>query len=369
MEQPSLFVGPFNTVGPKTITIAYSGDTFTNAGSTTTTVTVTEAAPTATTTTATAGAMTYGTAGSVNVTVTPAGSTGTVTVRNGATVLGTGTLNGAGSVQVAIPGTSLEPGSHTLSVSYGGDTTHAASSGTVTIVVSKASSNTAATANPVHVTVNTGTSTITVVVGSGGGTATGTVQAYVGGNLVDSGPLASGMATLTVGPFTTTGAKTVEVRYLGDAHIAPSQDTATVIVDPPAKIVPKMGISAHAQHGARPEDPGHADRGCCRGRRAGQGFHQDRDPGHGRRLGHHVGRSRRWPGRRTAAEVPGPGCEADPGHLPRQRDHRQQGRRSTRSRCPRSRERAPTILTWPAFRPSRTPSWSRAARRWRPRSR
>ena len=38
-------------------------------------------------------------------------------------------------------------------------------------------------------------------------------------------------------------AQTVEVRYLGDAHIAPSKDTATVIVAPPDKIVPKMGIA------------------------------------------------------------------------------------------------------------------------------
>ncbi len=203
---------------------------------------MTEPAPTATTTTATAAPMTYGTPGSVSATVAPVGSTGTVTVRKGATVLGTATLNAAGNAVVVILGTALEPGSHSLSVTYSGDATHATSSTTVTLVVNKAPSTTAATANPTHVTVGEDTSNITVAVTSGGGTPTGTVQAYVGGTLVDSGSLASGSATLTVGPFATVGAKTVTVRYLGDAHVEASQDTATVVVDPASKAVPQLGI-------------------------------------------------------------------------------------------------------------------------------
>jgi predicted extracellular nuclease/2',3'-cyclic-nucleotide 2'-phosphodiesterase (5'-nucleotidase family) len=238
----TLTVGPFATVGAKTVTITYAGDPSTSPGTATTTVTVTESAPTATAITATAAAMTYGTAGNVSATVTPPGATGTVTVRNGATVVGSAALSGGGA-QVAIPGTALEPGSHSLTVTYGGDATHASSSTTVTVVVSKAASTTAATASPSTVTVGVDESTVTVVVGSGAGQPTGTVEARVGGTLVDSGSLAGGMATLTVGPFPTVGTKTVTVRYLGDAHIAASQDDATVVVEPAEKLTPKMGVT------------------------------------------------------------------------------------------------------------------------------
>ena len=71
-------------------------------------------------TTGTADEIVTGSAGSVDVTVTPSASTGTVEVKDGSTVLGTGTLSG-GATSVVIPAGSLAVGSHDLTLVYSGD--------------------------------------------------------------------------------------------------------------------------------------------------------------------------------------------------------------------------------------------------------
>ena len=71
----------------------------------------------------------------VTANVAPAGATGTVTVMEGSKVLGTGTLvNGTVKIRVK---KNLKPGRHTLTVSYGGSSTHLASSTTVKVKVKK----------------------------------------------------------------------------------------------------------------------------------------------------------------------------------------------------------------------------------------
>ena len=86
--------------------------------------------PAATTTTLTASAATIAAGSSVTFTaqVTPTGSgtpTGTVTFLNGTTSLGTGTLNAGG--QATYSTSSLAAGSYSVTATYGGDTTFAAS--------------------------------------------------------------------------------------------------------------------------------------------------------------------------------------------------------------------------------------------------
>jgi 5'-nucleotidase len=227
----TLTVGPFSTEGARTVTIAYSGDPGTADGSTTTTVTAVKSAG-GTTISASAPPMAYGTPGSVIATVSPAGGSGTVTVKKGATVIATGPLNPNGQATIVIPGTALLPGSHSLTVSYGGDPTHSPSSTTTTLVVNKGVANITATPNPATVKVKSGTSNVAITVTSPAGTPTGTVRAVWNGTILDSASLSSGSATLQVSGFPTTGAKTVVIQYLGNTLVAAAQKNITITVVP-----------------------------------------------------------------------------------------------------------------------------------------
>lgn len=63
-------------------------------------------------------------------------ATGSVSVAEGATALGSATLDAKGKATITVAGSTLPPGSHTLTVSYAGDSaTNAATSASVTVVV------------------------------------------------------------------------------------------------------------------------------------------------------------------------------------------------------------------------------------------
>jgi len=89
------------------------------------------------TATALAGAalpVTYGASGALSVTVSPETASGLVEVRRGGDVLATGTVAG-GRASVVLPQRSLPVGQHALTLHYGGDATHRASTGQVTVLV------------------------------------------------------------------------------------------------------------------------------------------------------------------------------------------------------------------------------------------
>jgi sugar lactone lactonase YvrE len=118
-------------VGVHTITMVYGGDSnFSGSTSSSFTITVPEVALAATTTalTVTNASSTYGGTIAGKVTVTPTAITGTpssiVTLMSGATTLGACTLSG-GSCTFSL--TSVAAGAQTLTASYSGDTTFAAS--------------------------------------------------------------------------------------------------------------------------------------------------------------------------------------------------------------------------------------------------
>ncbi|GAA5117363.1 hypothetical protein GCM10023339_28080 [Alloalcanivorax gelatiniphagus] len=79
---------------------------------------------------------TYGTAGSLTVSVAPAAASGKVEVLNGTDVLATATL-ASGQAGLELPGRALLPGTHRLTLRYPGDGAHRASSSQVTVVVDK----------------------------------------------------------------------------------------------------------------------------------------------------------------------------------------------------------------------------------------
>jgi 5'-nucleotidase len=180
---------------------------------------------------ATAGDLTYGTTGTVSVEVTSARTTptGTVQVLDGGTVLGSATLSG-GTGRVTLPGTALEPGSHALTVRYLGDDQNNASSTGLPVTVAKAASTVAATVTPDTVKVKKDTVTAQVTVRADGVTPTGSVQVYVDGALARTVSLTDGAVSVQLGPFATTGEKSIELRYLGDAHVTSGSATRTVTV-------------------------------------------------------------------------------------------------------------------------------------------
>jgi hypothetical protein len=186
-------------------------------------------APTTTTVAATATRMVYGEDGTVEVTVDPAAATGTVEILDGETVLGTATVSG-GKATVTVPGTSLAPGRHTLTVRYLGDEQNNPSSSTVEVTVAKAISTVTAAASPTTVKVKKGTSRVAVTVAAEGARATGRVRLFENGSLVDEAVLRDGAATLAAGPFTRVGTKTLTVRYLGNDTVDGSQSTVTIEV-------------------------------------------------------------------------------------------------------------------------------------------
>ncbi len=179
---------------------------------------------------ASAAAMTYGTDGAVAVTVTANDTpTGSVSVLDGSTVLGSAVLSG-GSATVPIPGTALEPGSHTLTVRYAGNAQTNPSATSVVVQVAKATSTTSATATP-SVVHRKGSSTIAVAVTAPGTPASGTVVIYVDGDRDGSVTLGSdGTASYLIDKFQKVGEYTVEARYLGSSRVLGSSVSITVTV-------------------------------------------------------------------------------------------------------------------------------------------
>ncbi|WP_205473545.1 Ig-like domain repeat protein [Nocardioides sp. SYSU D00038] len=176
----------------------------------------------------------YGAPRAVTATVTGAGEapTGTVTVKEGSTTLGTASLSG-GSATVALP-TTMAAGAHALTVEYGGDAAYAGATDSVSLTVTKASSRTVAAANPRKVAKGKAFRA-KVTVTSKGSTPTGKVDILLKGRKIGSGTLRGGTVTIKVTKRLGVGVKTLTARYAGTANVAGSQDTFKVTVTKPKK--------------------------------------------------------------------------------------------------------------------------------------
>ncbi|MFD5793651.1 Ig-like domain repeat protein [Streptomyces diastatochromogenes] len=171
------------------------------------------------TTTATAATTAYGKTPKVVVTV--AGShgvapTGKVTVKEGSTVLGTGTLDASGKVTIGLSN-HLKVTTHTLSVSYAGNSKLNASSTTATLKITKATASVSSTA-PSSIS-HTAQAKVTVKVTATGTTPGGTVRVYEGSKVLATGKLSGGKVTLTL-PKLSRGKHTLHAFYAGSATVA-----------------------------------------------------------------------------------------------------------------------------------------------------
>jgi hypothetical protein len=154
--------------------------------------------------------------------------TGTVQFLNGATVLGTASLNASG---VAVFNTSALPaGADSLTAVYEGDTNFSTSTSTATVehVTGTSASTTSVATSPASpVFGQSVTLTATVAAGSGAsGTPTGSVEFFNGSTSLGTGTLDStGVATLMTTSLPT-GTLSITATYQGDATFAQSTSSA-----------------------------------------------------------------------------------------------------------------------------------------------
>ena len=125
----------------------------------------------------------------------------TVTFKEGTTTLGTGTTNSSGIATYTYTGTTT--GSHTVSGVYGGDSTYASSTGSVSVTVNKKSTSTSLTTSSASVTVGTSV-TLTATVTTSSTPIEGlTVTFKDGNNTLGTGTTnSSGVATYTTSSLT-----------------------------------------------------------------------------------------------------------------------------------------------------------------------
>ena len=225
-------------VGVYSITASYAGSSTDAASVSSPPIKVTVTlAPTTTTLIAVPTTLNYGQTLTLTATVTASNGvapTGAVTFLNGAATLGTGTLNASGVATLV-----LTPAVDTYSItaSYGGSSTDAASvsSPPITVTVNPAVTTTTLIATPTTLYAGrTLTLTATVTAGSGS-TPTGTVTFLNGAASLGTGTLnAAGVAALVLTP--PLGIYSITAAYGGTTDDAPSVSSPpiTVNVDYPA---------------------------------------------------------------------------------------------------------------------------------------
>ncbi|HEY1993194.1 MAG TPA: Ig-like domain repeat protein [Edaphobacter sp.] len=165
---------------------------------------------------------------SVTFTATaPTSATGTITFFDGATVLGTGALNNG---LATLTTSTLIVGSHTITVSYGGDTNNnPATSAPLNQIVNKATPvippPVVSSSNPPPNTPVTITETVPPGV-------TGTVTFSDGTTPIGTAPIVGGVATITV-PSLPIGTDPITATTSGDANNNPATSSATIVTVAP----------------------------------------------------------------------------------------------------------------------------------------
>ena len=214
------------SVAVHSLTASYGGDT-NDATSTSSTLTQTvNQAPTTTTLTSSLNPSTFGASVTLTATLTPSTATGTVTFKDGATNLGTGTLSsGVATLNIS----TLSVAAHSLTASYGGDTNDATStSAALPQTVHQATTTTTLTPSLNPSTFGTAVTLTATVAPS---TSTGTVTFKDGATTIGTGILSGGTATLNTSTLSV-ASHSLTASYGGDTNDATStSSTLTQIVN------------------------------------------------------------------------------------------------------------------------------------------
>ncbi len=211
--------------GSHSITAVYGGDSnFVSSTSNAVAVVVNQATPTIALTPSVASPAVYGQATTLTAALAPPGSvsqvpTGSVQFFDGATSLGTVTLNGSANAALTLSGpTLLNAGTHSITAVYSGDSNFATvTSSVLSYVVTKASSVLTATSS-LNPSIYGDAVTFTMQVSGVGAIPTGTVLVQDGATTIGTATLnGTGGATLTI-PLFTAGSHTISFTYSGDSN-------------------------------------------------------------------------------------------------------------------------------------------------------
>jgi hypothetical protein len=154
--------------------------------------------------------------------------TGTVTIFDGSTSLGTASLNSGGKATFST--SALGVGTHTITASYLGDSNFTLSSTTspLTQVVSQADTKmtVASSANPSRFGQPVTFTATVKAVAPGSGVPTGTVTFYDGSTILGTDPIyGSGQATISIATLSV-GSHTITASYSGDSNFTASTTPA-----------------------------------------------------------------------------------------------------------------------------------------------
>ncbi len=216
----------FQSVGEHQLSALYTGSSAYSASGSASFVQV--VSPATTTTALTASAITSKAFQAVTVTATVTASagkaTGTVTFKDGATVLGTAALDSNGRAALTYAFTTT--GTHSLTAVYAGATNFAAStSSALTESVTPATTTTTLVSSKPSILLGEAV-TLTTAVAASGGKATGTVTFKDGATVLGTAALdGDGRAALPY-TFTTTGAHSLTAVYAGAASFVGSTSSA-----------------------------------------------------------------------------------------------------------------------------------------------
>jgi len=200
------------TAGSHSITAAYGGATSYNTSTSSTLTQTVNKANTTLTLASSKNPSTYGSSVTFTATVSPSAATGTVTFKDGSTILGTGTVS---SGKATFGTSTLIAGSHSITAVYGGDTNYNTStSSALTQTVNKTNTTTtvASSSNPSASGV-----TVAFTATVSPSAATGTVTFKDGSTTLGTGTLSSGIATFSISTLAL-GSHSITAAYGGDAN-------------------------------------------------------------------------------------------------------------------------------------------------------
>ena len=180
---------------------------------------------------------------SVTFTATVAGSastpTGTVTFKDGSTVLGTAPVSATGVATFS--STTLTVGAHSLVAAYSGSASYTASASSqqALAVGQAATTTTLASSTSTAAVGQIVTFTATVAAAAAGvGSPTGTVVFHDGSAVIGTAPVSGGVASLSVGLSGGGAAHVIEATYSGTAGFAASDSAGrTVTVGPTTPVI------------------------------------------------------------------------------------------------------------------------------------
>jgi Big-like domain-containing protein/VCBS repeat protein len=220
--------------GSYTVTATYPGDTNNLAATAAAiTITVTTQLPGLTLATPTA-STTYGSGITLTATMTVNGTlpSGSISFKNGSSVLGSQALDKSGVATLVLPAPGLPAGTDSVTATFAGNTDYSAvTSAPLTVTVNKATSAIVLTSSATSIPLGTA-ETFVLTLPAADTAGTGTVTFYLGSVSFGSSTVSSGSAKLTTTALPA-GMDSITASYSGDVDFSSATSPAIVVMVAP----------------------------------------------------------------------------------------------------------------------------------------